>query len=422
MAIVKKNLISIICGVIALGAVIASFMPLGSQVQAWQADLDKGKQTHEQIQGELTKPRKLPQVDPNKTEADDLPYFPSKPVIDAGNKIVGEMKKESTAMRDAAVAMNKHTLLVPQSLPLPPNQGVQFDFRIKYTDLMTVSGPGHLPKLVAPLKAGLPPTADELMKRKQEIADKITKDVVINVNGQPTPQTLQQAQQQIAEAQQKLPEQMRMAVAQKSLVYVNPDAFDMFPNIAGSTAPDPVNIYSAQLMLWVQQDVIAAVNDCNKGAANVTVAPVKRLIKVQVDPAFVRDAAVPTSGDPDAPIAKAPLISPTGRVSNPMFDVVKFTITLDMDATQIEKFTRDLSRNRLMNAYNANVSVVDSATIMSQGYAYGTAPIANVQFECEALFMRSWSVALMPPLVKQSLGIPEEPAPGAPAAPTASAQ
>jgi hypothetical protein len=219
---------------------------------------------------------------------------------------------------------------------------------------------------------------------------------------------------------------MRMAVAQKSLVYVNPDAFDMSPNIAGSTAPDPVNIYSAQLMLWVQQDVIAAINDCNKGAANVTVAPVKRLIKVQVDPAFVRDPAVPTSGDADAPITKAPAVSPTGRVSNPMYDVVRFTITADVDATQVQKFVRDLSRNRLINAYAFNLSVVDSATTLSQGFAYGDAPIANVQLECEALFIRNWSVAFMPPLVKQSLGIPEEaPPPAAPAEgqqPAASAQ
>jgi hypothetical protein len=417
MAIVKKNLISIICGVIALGAIIASFMPLGTQVQTVQADLDKAKQTHEQIQGEINKQRKMPVVDPTKTEADDLPVFPSQPIIDQGKKIVAEMQKESTAMRDAAVAMNKHALLVPQSLPLPPNQGVQFDFRIKYTDLMSVPGPGQLPKLVAPMKAGLPPTVEELTKRKQEIADKITKERVILVNGQPTPQTQQQATQEIADAQQKLPDQMRMAVAQKSLVYVNPDAFDTYPNIAGATAPDPVNIYAAQLMLWVQQDVIAAVSECNKNSANVTVAPVKRLIKVQVDPTFVRDAAVPTSGDADAPITKAPAVSPTGRVSNPLYDVVRFTMTADMDATQVQKFARDLSRNRLINAYGINISVVDSASSLSAGYAYGTAPIVNVQLECEALFMRSWAVHLMPPLVKQSLGIPEEAAPGTPAAP-----
>jgi hypothetical protein len=185
MDMVKKNIISIICGVIALGAVVASFIPLGSQVDAWQAELTKADQTHKSIQGELTKSRKLPQVDPTKTEAEELPYFPSQQVIDQGKKIVGEMQKESTTMRDTAVAMNKHTLLVPQSLPVPPNQGVQFDFRIKYTDLMTVPGPGHLPKLVASMKAGLPPTADELTKRKQEVADKITKDVVISPRRRP---------------------------------------------------------------------------------------------------------------------------------------------------------------------------------------------------------------------------------------------
>ncbi|HEX8521594.1 MAG TPA: hypothetical protein VF669_05000 [Tepidisphaeraceae bacterium] len=425
MEFVKKNIISIICGIVAIGAIVASFVPLGGMVQEVQAQLDKSAQTHKAMQEQLNKKRNLPLLDPSKTEAEELAIFPNDKQNQAGKEIVDKLKGQSTTMRDAAVDMNKHALLVATSLPLPPNQGIQFQFRDTYTALMTIPGPGQLPKLAASMRAGVPPTLDEVNRRKAEIQDRIAKEKVIYVGGQATPQSLQAANAEIADQQSKLPDQMRTAVAEKAAVYVNPDAFDVYPQINGTTAPDPVNIYAAQLMLWVQQDVINAINDCNKGSANVLAAPVKRLLKVQVQPVFVRSETIPASGDADAVIAKAPTVSATGRVSNPLFDVVHFTLNMDMDGTKVDKFLHDLSRNRLMNALNANVSTVDPAERLAQGFAYGNAPIVNVQLECEALFMRQWSVAFMPPAIKQSLGIQDPaaaPAEGQTPPPTASAQ
>jgi hypothetical protein len=34
----------------------------------------------------------------------------------------------------------------------------------------------------------------------------------------------------------------------------------------------------------------------------------------------------------------------------------------------------------------------------------------NLQLECEAMFLRKWTVPLMPPTVKASLGITDQPA------------
>ncbi len=412
MDIVKNNWFSIVCGVVVIAALIAAYTPLGSQVQALQGNLDKSAQTSRKMQELLTRHRTLPLVDPTRTEAAELPVFPSHTVYEAGKKIVAQIHEQSLAMQDAAVKMNKHELLTKQSLPMPPSQGVQFQFRIDYTDLMSATGPQHLPKLVGPMKPGVPPTAEELTKRKQEIADKIKQNRLIQV-GQQVPQQIQQAvDEEIADAQQKLPDQMRMAVAKRSLVYVDPTAFASDQQIQGATAPDPVDIFSAQLMLWVQQDVIAGVNECNAGSANVTVAPVKRLIKVDVQPTFVRSQQVPTSGDQDAPVGKALSLSPTGRVSNPLYDVVHFTVSVDVDATKVEKFLHDFSKDRLIDVYNMNISNVDLADRLAAGFAYGDAPVVNLQMDCEALFLRHWLVAYMPPAVKQSLGIQEQ-APGA---------
>src|SRR5438105_4758149 len=133
MDIVKKNIFSIICGVIAIAAVVAAFIPLGGMIAADQTDLQKDKQTYDAMNGLLHKTRQLPSVDPDKPEQEALPAsFPGPEIIKQGQGIVAEMKKESEAMRDAAVAMNKHELLVPSSLPNPPMQAQQMQFRDRY--------------------------------------------------------------------------------------------------------------------------------------------------------------------------------------------------------------------------------------------------------------------------------------------------
>ena len=89
-------------------------------------------------------------------------------------------------------------------------------------------------------------------------------------------------------------------------------------------------------------------------------------------------------------------------------------------------FLRELSRNRFITP--TEVSLRTAVAPMLQGdaapsYIYGPAPVVTATIKGEALFLRQWCVPLMPALIKRQLGIPEAPAPGAPAAaPTAAAQ
>src|SRR5207237_8087638 len=76
-----------------------------------------------------------------------------------------------------------------------------------------------------------------------------------------------QVDAEIAERSRKLPEEMRAKVADTRKVYITPTTFTGWPTVLANTGqPDPVDILGAQLTLWIQQDVIAAVNDANKGA------------------------------------------------------------------------------------------------------------------------------------------------------------
>jgi hypothetical protein len=104
-------------------------------------------------------------------------------------------------------------------------------------------------------------------------------------------------------------------------------------------------------------------------------------------------------------VPKEPAISPTGRVSNGMYDVYHMTIEADVDAAKLPDFLRAIGRNRFMTAMWADVKSVDLALERAQGHDYGERPVVNVRAQCEVLYLRGWNKPLMPPDVLTKLGI-----------------
>jgi hypothetical protein len=180
----------------------------------------------------------------------------------------------------------------------------------------------------------------------------------------------------------------------------------------------------------VQQDVISAITQMNKGKANVMDAPVKHLFSIKVPPNFIaapgaqpqpgQAAADPMGGNPDAAVPQMTQVSLSGRVSNALFDVIYFDLVVDVEVPRIASFLRTLEQSRLIGVREVNMTSVDSAAELAKGYYYGKTPVARLTLKCESMLMRKWTVPFMPPLIKQSMGIQEQPA--AAATPTAMAQ
>jgi hypothetical protein len=157
-------------------------------------------------------------------------------------------------------------------------------------------------------------------------------------------------------------------------------------------------------------------------------SPVKHLVSIRAHtggaPNFI---AVPgqANGDPDAALTKNPVVSPTGRVSNGLYDVFHFTVVVDVEANKVSGFLRALGNHRFITPLWAEVRAIDNATALSEGHAYGEKPMLNLTVECETLYMRAWNAPFMPLSIKTLLGIPPEggapPAPAATPAPTAAA-
>jgi hypothetical protein len=241
----------------------------------------------------------------------------------------------------------------------------------------------------------------------------------------------------------QLPYQMRLQRAMKCKIYladtVNNDQIEykvLIPpaNVSNSTeAPPPSPIWYAQMQYWIAEDVCHAIAQTNQNAKNVTESYVKKLIRLDIpdDSSMYARAVAPglaampapkgakthltASAKPDAaftePLKTDYRTSPTGRVSNPMYDVVHYTLEVDIDSRYIEQFLLNLSNNRYITVRSMSFQKIQPSDpndpkSMQAGYIYGDAPMADLTVDCEQLFMRDWTTKLMPPEVAQSLGIP----------------
>jgi hypothetical protein len=129
-------------------------------------------------------------------------------------------------------------------------------------------------------------------------------------------------------------------------------------------------------------------------------------------------AATPTM-DPNVDLTKNKnvLLSPTGRQSNGIYDVVHFEVELDVDATKVPQVLQGLGSNHYISVMQVeNIETVDSALARAVGYYFGDKPVVHVKVKCEELFFRSWLQNYVPTRLKTQLGYPAQ-QPGATPAP-----
>jgi len=416
MDLVKKNLVSIICGVIAIVAIVALFWPIKGYYTQLQTTANSRKAVYVSLNGLLKKTRQLPVVDPFTAENKPLDQFPTAAAILKGQAVTDQVKNESASILSEAVKLNIHDPLVPGALPMGmTSQEIKFrdDYKRRVDFLTEGNRENSFPFQL--MQAGFPPTDQEIQAKRAEEEAAIKQKQAFNGQGQPIhPEMIE------AELAQKLPkvaEQLKLEAAKKCKVYIDPTSFD--PNTAILTAnpgipPEPATIFIAQVGLWIQEDVAKSIAAANSKSENVMDAPVKRLVKIElpqtmfqptVTAALATAAASTGATDLTGQLPKNYGASPTGRVTNSVYDVISFSLKLDVDAEQIPRVLQELSRNKFITVTNCNLQILDSSLMKGMGYFYGDKPIVQLDLQCEALLLRQWTEPLMPPRIKDGLGI-----------------
>ena len=438
MDIVKKNLISIICAAVVLIAIAATFWPISGMFSDLQGRAQGRAGTYQQIKDLATKERKLPVVSlKGDAIGEKLDAFPTPAVIERGEKVKADIANEAKAMFTEAVKINQGDKkpLVPDAFPQPPpgQRGTQamINFQRAYAQEMDYANPDpNVRNKSMPARElkqmGVAPSA-EAIKAEQDRRAKIIRVNELQVDERGRPRNEAQVNKKIAEVSAMVPLEMQRAVADNCTVYLDPGALTVIERILPPARPPrPEDAFSAQMNYWLQQDVLRGIADANAGARDVTQSAVKRIMKValptqqqifttartaapaQPNPDDPSGGQPPVPTDPTQPIPPNYAISPTGRYSNALYDVIQFKLTVVVDAARVPQVLQALSRNRFITVYNTNVTAVDAGEHLAAGYIYGPQPVVQLDLDCEALFLREWTKQYMPMLVRRFLGVVDE--------------
>jgi hypothetical protein len=435
MELLKKNLVSVVCGLIALVAIAAVFWPITGYYTDLKGDVEKRVQVYNEFKGLLTKERKMPIPSPEQTEGVKFEGFPTDKAAEQAKAIVEKVQAQSKGMYSTAVKINEHRVLVDGELTDSPAQWNRFrneylrklempnaqlnptDFKLKeYTIAKSI------------MEAGFAPTEPEILAARDKKAQEI------DAGGVPGPGGggfINQPQLDAMKSDQlpKVADELKLKAAQGCKLYIEPTALDPsvlivnpqnnIPGMQGAIGPSV--IWNAQIGLWIYEDVAKAIATANKSvnAKDVRESVVKHFVKIDVmDEPFKTivpmaggtEAAPAPNADPAAPITPNFAISPTGRTTNGVYDVVPFDLTIVVDAAQIPRVLLELSRGRFITVTNVSyVNTVDSALKKSEGFYYGDVPVVELKLRCEALFMRNWTEKMMPLPIKQGLGLAQAP-------------
>ena len=428
MAIVKKNMFSILCGVIAIIAIVAIFWPIGGMYNELQADVQKTADLHKQIDTVRTTPRKLPSLVLDQgVEQQPLTRLPNEKVIAAGLEKTRALTDQSNLMLKTVSDLNIHPLLQPDSLPRAEGT-LSISFVNKYLERLGFGPEEWKAGLPAELNATRPPSPEEIQDEARAVWDKEYAVRVYELAGN---NNLPAITQEFQEAVIDLPEQVKLKRASGHRMYLDDGGLQASADVQPGKPVKPEHIWFAQSVLWIQEDVVKAINAANGASKTVMTSPIKHLVSLRVpfnaDQYFlparamgggvaVDPAAVPRNADGVAEIFTN---SPTGRVCNDLYDVVHFDLVMRVDYRKIPQILAELERNRLLTVLSVGVEAVNSVEERKvNGYVYGPDPVAEITLWCEALFLRSWTVdkehefrgAIMPELVMQTVGA--KPGPG----------
>jgi len=444
MEIVKRNIVSIICGVVALVALVFFLIGVKPRYTSLQESMTKLTSKPDEMRKVLKNTRMLPQVTEGQT-ASQLKLFPNEKVIKTGQDLVARLRKVADELVDEAVKINRgeasggprtRALLVQNSLPRPVPDSLKFNFRREYQEILKPNGhPANGQKsLPDSLVSVVPPTEVEIAKAKVDLWNKTYVPQLEYKDGEAF--NYKDVAEDYNRAISNFDEEYRRERAMKYKIYLDPAALAISPNVTtGAQGPSVESMWYAQVSLWIQQDVCRAISAMNKDSVSIPTSPIKHLIVVDIhqdQTMYVQKSgtatgvpmpATPTGADtgatatPAGPVvdidAKDYALSPTGRVCNRLYDVVQFNVTAVVDAKAVKPFIQQLQYNQFINVLEADLQGVDLDQSLDEGYEYGKRPVVEVRLRCEALFLRDWTAWIPPkPLPVGSTAMPPKPVQG----------
>lgn len=452
LAWVKKNLIIVVSVVLIL-----VFLPVGWVfASGWNKQVkDAATQAFNSTRTELQRAGSVNYALPAVLEGEQS-VSESRPP----NRAVTEFFAEQRATRMAQVtdvvergtAFNQrgHRELVPGLLPQAASNGQLRLLGLEMAEQIagTRDSAGNVirasvyDQLLRRLNAGSPPDPQELGSLLAEFANRETERYASGS----TDNRLTEAQTQQLGSDLVRRRLQEYAGRAKSLTfYASPQALHAPEGQMGadgwsripSVAPSQSEITEADVFVWlwdywIVSDVLEAValanTDSVSGGLPIPSAPIKRveqlrISSVDVPPPGAGDGSDPMmsggfggrdpgmgntggmsgmGGDESAPGAA----THTGRSGDGSYDTRTVELTVVAASRELPRLFEALGRVNYMTVVGVDLSPVDVWADLEQGYFYGDDHVVRAVVTIETVWLRSWTLPLMPDRVRTAVGAP----------------
>lgn len=196
--------------------------------------------------------------------------------------------------------------------------------------------------------------------------------------------------------------------------------------------PSPELAYESQADLWILRDMVEVIRKANRigePGQSVLTGPVKRLLRLQINQdgyvglhtmGWATGASSLSSSSKGAlafpssitlPDASRPQVenffaSPTGRISNALYDVKQVRLDVLVDGQRLPELFAAIDKVNFMTVLDVGIEDVDEYKELRDGrYYYGKCDVVRASILVETLWMRSWTTPKMPEGTKRYLGI-----------------
>lgn len=423
---IKDNVVTVLCIIVCLLALGSFFWPVASMGDDLMTSMKSQDATISQLKSFERRSVKIPPQNPDNPETRiDMPI--TTPAIDRLKKVYNDLDQEFKGIYKLARERNRagHQPMLDGLFPEPIDRAKPFLAREAYVASFNA--------LYGGLNAGQRPSKserDEAMAREEKL---IRQAFLL-----PPAARLTAAQDKDLKKKQaeRLVQLNRRAASRIHMYATKPDL-----QIGGTWAPGPfqvgdwgrsespklAEIWEGQMQLWIQQDIVQALriaNEVNNDQASVLNQPVKRLIRMFVQPGYVGLTSGDGSASPGTPVVAPPttdgaaaaaavdpaaelqayeeilgkklpnnfVASPTGRQSNAIYDVRQAQLEVIVDSKQIPKLLNALGQVNYMTVYGMTIQDVDDYKELAAGYNYGSGVDAVfLTLKIETIWLRSWT-------------------------------
>lgn len=199
------------------------------------------------------------------------------------------------------------------------------------------------------------------------------------------------------------------ATAREIWMYLDPAAIGPHPLAENKDVPNDVDIWQAQMSLWIQQDIVTAIARLNeKRAAELTKAgrdrdvwvanlPVKRLQRFSI-----RDRLGRGGGSNGGYFAQ----SFTGIKNDQSMFVVPLQLELVVEEASLVDLLDSICRVGFYTPINVQYTTIEP-DILQEEYIYGSAPVISVIIDLEGYYFRKVFDPWIPEVLKKALATPE---------------